>query len=68
MGSVSTASTDIERDRAGVNILDGENNWSRPRASEVIGEQVIVCDRSAKWWEEEAKEAVRIKAIAHVRQ
>ena len=36
-------------------------------ACKVVGKKLIVCNRAVKWWDEEVKEAVRVRREAHVR-
>ena len=36
-------------------------------ASKVIGKKLIACNRAVKWWDEELKEAIRVRREAHAR-
>ena len=36
-------------------------------ASKVIGKKLIVCNKAVKWWDDEVKEAIRVRREAHAR-
>ena len=36
-------------------------------ASKVLGNKLIVCNKAVKWWDEEVKEAIRVRREAHER-
>ena len=59
--SVGPVDTEMERNRAGANILEGWEQLVKNTASKVVGKKLIVCNRAVKWWDEEVKEAVRVR-------
>ena len=65
--SVGTVDTEMERDRAGAKIIEGWEQLVKTTASKVIGKKLIVCNRSVKWWDDEVKEAIRVRREAHAR-
>ena len=36
-------------------------------ASKVIGKKLIVCNKAVKWWDDEVKEAIRVRREDHAR-
>ena len=67
MENIGTTKYDIERDNAGARIIEGWEQLVKTTASKVIGKKLIVCNRAAKWWDEEVKEAIRVRREAHAR-
>ena len=65
--SMGTTKNDMKRDSAGARIMEGWQQLVKTTASKVIGKKLIVCNRAVQWWDEEAKEAVRVRKEAHVR-
>ncbi|MEP1953909.1 MAG: hypothetical protein ABJJ26_03135 [Algoriphagus sp.] len=63
---ISTTRNDIERDYAGARIIDGWEYWSRPQQL-AVGKKLIACNRAVKWWDEQVKEAMRVRRKAHAR-
>ena len=61
MKSVGPVDTEKERDRAGAKIIEGWEQLVKNTASKVVGKKLIVCNRAVKWWDEEVKEAVRVR-------
>ena len=59
----------MERENAGARIVlvEGWEQLFKTTASKVIGKKLIACNRAVKWWNEEAKEAVRVAREAHAR-
>ena len=47
-----------------------EGGWEqlvKTTASKLIGKKLIVCNRAVKWWDDEVKEAIRVRREAHAR-
>ncbi|MEP5533687.1 hypothetical protein [Ekhidna sp.] len=66
VGRIGTTRNDIERDDAGARIIDGWEYWSRPQQL-AVGKKLIACNRAVKWWDEQVKEAMRVRRKAHAR-
>ena len=61
---VSTVDTEMERDRAGAKTIV----VLKQLVKNVIGKKLIVCNRAVvKWWDDEVKEAIRVRREAHAR-
>ena len=67
MESIGTTEDDVERDNAGARITEGWKQMVKITASKVIQKELIVCNRSVKWWDEEVKEAIGVRREAHAR-
>ena len=65
--SVGTVETEMEMDRAGAKIIEGWEQFVKTAASNFIGKKLIVCNRDVKWWDDEVKEAIRVRREAHAR-
>ena len=48
--NVGTVDTDIERYRAGANIIQGWEQLVDSIASKVTGKKLSICNRAVKWW------------------
>ena len=64
---IGTTRNDIEWDGAGAGVIEGWEKLVKTPASKVIGKKLIVCNRAVKWWDEEVKEAIRVRRKAHAR-
>ena len=64
---VGRVDTEMERNRAGAKIVEGWEQLVKNTASEVIGKKLILCKRAVQWWDEEVKEAIRVRGEAHAR-
>ncbi|CAM9963467.1 unnamed protein product, partial [Sphacelaria rigidula] len=47
--------------------MEGWEQMVKNTASEVIGRKLIVCNRAVKRWDDEVKEAIRVRREAHAR-
>ena len=65
--SIRTAKNDVEGDNAGARIIEGWEQLVKTTACKVIEKELIVCNRAVKWWDEEVKEAIRVRREAHAR-
>ena len=65
--NVGPVDTEMGRDRAGAKIIEGCEQLIKNTASKVVGKKLIVCNRAVKWWDEEVKDAVRVRREAHAR-
>jgi len=59
--SVGRVDTERERDRAGAKIIEIWEHLVKTTASKVIGKKLIVCNKAVKWWDDEVKEAIRVR-------
>lgn len=58
----------MEMDRAGAEIIvEGWEQLVYSTVREAIGKKLIVCERVVNWWDEEVKDAIRVKKEAHAR-
>ena len=58
--NIGTPKNDTERDNAEATIIQGWERLVKTTVSKVIGEILIVCNRSAKSWDEEVKQAITV--------
>ena len=65
--SIGTTKNNLERDSAGARIIEGWEQLVKTTASKVIGKKLIICNRAVKWWDEEVKEAIRVRRKVHAR-
>ena len=65
--SIGTTENVTERDSAGDRIIKEWEHLIKNTASKVIGKKLIICNRAVKWWEEEVKEAIRVRREACAR-
>ena len=66
--SISATNNEKERGNAGARIIEGWEQLVKTTASILIGKKLKVCNRAAKWWDEEVKEVFRVRREAHARQ
>ena len=64
---IGTTENDVERDSAGARIIEGWEQLVKTTASKVIGKKLIICNRAVKWWDEEVKEAIKVRREIHAR-
>ena len=55
------------RDQAGSRIIEGWEELVNTTASRVLGRKLIVCKRAVKWWDEEIKQAIRVRRESHAK-
>ena len=55
------------RDQAGSRIIEGWEKLVNTTASRVLGRKLIVCKRAVKWWDEEIKQAIRVRRESHAK-
>ena len=65
--NVGRVDTERERDREGTKIIETWEHLVKTTASKVIGKKLIVCNKAVKWWDDEVKEAIRVRREAHAR-
>ena len=65
--SVGPVDTEMERDRAGGKIIEGWEQLVKNTASKVMGKKLIICNRAVNRWDEELKEALRVRREVHAR-
>ena len=65
--NIGTTKNDIERDNAEARIIKGWEQLIKTTASKVLGKKLIVCNKAVKWWDDEVKEAIRVRREAHAR-
>ena len=65
--NIGITKNDMERDNAGARIIEGREQLVKTAASKVVGKKLIVFNRAVKWWDEELKEAIRVRREAHAR-
>ena len=63
--NIGTTKNDIERDNAEARIIKGWEQLIKTTASKVLGKKLIVCNKAVKWWDDEVKEAIRVRREAH---
>ena len=66
--SIGRVDNEMERGQAGAKIMI--ERWEqlvKTTASKVIGKKLIVCNKVVKWWDDEVKEAIRVRREAHAR-
>ena len=61
MESIGTSENHVERDNPGARTIEGWQQLVKTTASNVAGKQLVVCNRTPKWWDEELQEAVRVE-------
>ena len=64
---VGTIGTEMERIRAGAKIIEGWEQLVKDTACKVIGKKLILCNKAVKWWDEEVKEAIRVRRETHTK-
>ena len=64
---VGTVGTEMERNRAGAKIIEGWEQLVKDTACKVIGKKLILCNKAVKWWDEEVKEAIRVRRETHTK-
>ena len=67
MESIGTTENDTEQDSAGDRIIEGWEQLVKNTASKVLGKKLIICNRVVKSWDEEVKEAIRVRREAYAR-
>ena len=65
--SIGTTNNDVEKDSAGARAIEGWEQLVKTTASKVIGKKLIICNRAVKWWDEEVKEAIKVRREIHAR-
>ena len=66
--NIGTTKNDIERDSAGARISEGWEQLVKTTARKVTGKMLMVCNTAVQWWDEEVKQAVRVRREAHARR
>ena len=64
---VGTVGTEMARNRAGANIIEEWEQLIKDTACKVIGKKLILCNKAVEWWNEEVREAIRVRRETHTR-